>query len=80
MDHWVLAKINDNTYKIELPEDYGVSTTFNVADLTPYFGPEESESRMTPFQEGEDDEDIPIICNSDAFVTPDFTQDDASIT
>jgi hypothetical protein len=55
----VLAKINDNAYKIELPEDYGVSTTFNFADLTPYVGPEESESRMTPFQEGEDDEDIP---------------------
>jgi len=39
-------------------DDYGVSTTFNVADLTPYFGLEESESRTTPFQEGEDDEAI----------------------
>ena len=54
----VLAKINDNAYKIELPKDFGVSTTFNVADLTPYFGPEESESRTTPFQQGEDDEAI----------------------
>ena len=39
-------------------DDYGVSTTFNVVDLAPYFGLEESESRMTPFQEGEDDEAI----------------------
>ena len=39
-------------------DDYGVSTTFNVADLTPYFGLEESESGTTPFQEGEDDEAI----------------------
>ena len=54
----VLERINDNAYKIDLPDDYGVSTTFNVADLTPYFGLEESESRMTPFQEGEDDEAI----------------------
>jgi hypothetical protein len=35
---------------------------------------------MTPFQEGEDDKDIPAICSSNAFVTPDLTQDDASIT
>ena len=33
-------------------DDHGVSKTFNVVDLTPYFGLEESESRMTPFQGG----------------------------
>jgi hypothetical protein len=55
----VLARINDNAYKIDLLNDYGVSTTFNVADLAPYFGDEELESRTTPFQEGEDDADIP---------------------
>ena len=32
----VLQRINDNAYKIELPGNYGVQETFNVADLSPY--------------------------------------------
>nr|CAD39981.1 OSJNBa0032B23.3 [Oryza sativa Japonica Group] len=56
----VLQKINDNAYKLELPADFGVSPTFNIADLKPYLGEEdELESRTTQMQEGEDDEDIP---------------------
>ena len=55
----ILAKINDNAYKLELPADFGVSPTFNVADLKPYLGEDdELESRTTQMQEGEDDEDI----------------------
>jgi hypothetical protein len=55
----VLERINDNAYKLELPADFGVSPTFNIADLKPYLGEEgELESRMTQMQEGEDDEDI----------------------
>jgi hypothetical protein len=55
----VLKKINDNAYILDLPAEYGVSSSFNVADLKPYAGEdEELPSRTTSIQEGEDDEDI----------------------
>jgi hypothetical protein len=55
----ILAKINDNAYKLELSLEFGVSPSFNISDLRPYLGEEdEMLSRMTSMQEGEDDEDI----------------------
>jgi hypothetical protein len=55
----ILAKINDNAYKLELPPEFGVSHSFNISDLRPYLGEEdEMSSRTTSMQEGEDDEDI----------------------
>jgi hypothetical protein len=55
----VLEKINENAYKLDLPAYFGVSPTFNIADLKPYLGEEdELESRMTQMQEGQDDVDI----------------------
>jgi len=58
----VLRKINDNAYEIDLPSTYGVSTSFNVSDLSPFFGLEES--RTTLFQGGEDDMSTPTTPSS----------------
>jgi hypothetical protein len=61
----VLEKINDNAYKLDMPINFEVSPTFNIADLKPCFGEEaELESRTTQMQEQEDDEDINTINTS----------------
>jgi hypothetical protein len=46
----VLRKINDNAYEIDLLDTYVVSSSFNVAGLSSFFGLEES--RTTLFQGG----------------------------
>ncbi|GKD78444.1 hypothetical protein Tco_1341065 [Tanacetum coccineum] len=40
----VIAMVNDNAYAIDLPGNSSASTTINVADLQPYYDPNE------PFQ------------------------------
>ena len=32
----VLEKVNDNAYEVDLPGNYGVSSTSNMADFSPY--------------------------------------------
>ena len=34
----VLERINNNVYRLDLPEEYGVSTTFNISNLIPFTG------------------------------------------
>jgi hypothetical protein len=52
-----------------LPPDYtDVNSTFNVKDLLPFV--DEFESRMTPFLEGEVDEDIPTNESSNGSTDP----------
>jgi len=53
----VLERINDNAYKIDIPSGYGVSSSFNIVDLTPFVVGDDSEHlRANAFQEGGNDE------------------------
>jgi hypothetical protein len=49
----VVERINDNAYKLDLPGEYGVSASFNVADLSPFDVGDDL--RTNPSQEGEND-------------------------
>lgn len=49
----VIERINDNAYKLDLPGEYQVSSSFNVADLSPYDVGDDSWTN--PFQGGEND-------------------------
>ena len=53
----VLERINDNAYKIDILGEYGVSSSFNVADLIPFVaGGDSKDLRANVFQEGRNDE------------------------
>ncbi|CAL9015001.1 unnamed protein product, partial [Prunus brigantina] len=54
----ILKRAGQNAYVLELPNDIGVSPTFNVADLQAYYGENETpdfDSRSSPFQPEESD-------------------------
>ena len=57
----VVEKVGPNAYKIDLPGDYGISATFNVADLRPYVDESEAIPSLRPnsSQPGVDDGDHP---------------------
>jgi len=56
----VLERINDNAYKADLLKEYGVSATFNVADLSPFHSDDSQvDLRIKSFQQGEDDGVLP---------------------
>ncbi|KAG0466983.1 hypothetical protein HPP92_018563 [Vanilla planifolia] len=44
----IITKISPNAYTLELPDDYGVSNTFNISDLVAYKEPVEIPSE--PFE------------------------------
>ena len=57
----ILEQVGPNAYKVDFPRDYGISATFNVADLRAYVDENEdlSSLRSNSLQPGEDDGDHP---------------------
>ena len=54
----MLKRINDSSHKVRLLRQCGVSTTFNVGDLSPYLDYVPLENlRSNSLQQGEDDRD-----------------------
>jgi hypothetical protein len=49
----IIEMINDNAYKVDLPDEYGVSATFNVYDLSSFDVGDDS--RLNPSEEQGDD-------------------------
>lgn len=45
----VMERVNDNTYKLDLPGEYGVSATFNVSDFTRFLVENELDLGTNPF-------------------------------
>ncbi|XP_040966211.1 uncharacterized protein [Gossypium hirsutum] len=64
----VLERINDNVYKIDLPGEYAVSASFNVADLSPFDVGDDS--RTNRFEEREDDMSSPMKIGAESMELP----------
>ena len=56
----VLAKVNDNAYQLDLPGEYGINPTFNVADLLPFDIGDDLDLRANPSQVEGTDERPPL--------------------
>jgi hypothetical protein len=62
----VLARINNNAYKLDLPGEYNISDTFNVSDLSPFDVGDDS--RMNLFEERGNDENQQASLNDQLHV------------
>ena len=60
-----MESINNNPYRLDLPEEYRVSNTCNITNLVPFAGVADSDDegstdlRTNPLQEGGDDAILP---------------------
>ena len=67
----VLARYNNNAYKIDIPRDkYSVSDIFNIKDLSPYHGDEDFDLRTDLPQGRGDDAEHPKVIPMDLPTSP----------
>ena len=67
----VLARYNNNAYKIDIPRDkYSVSEIFNVKDLSPYNGDEDFDPTSDLPQGRGDDAEHPKVIPMDLPTSP----------
>ena len=67
----VLARYNNNAYKIDIPRDkYSMSDIFNIKDLSPYHGDEDFDPRSDLSQGGGDDAEHPSLIPMDVPTSP----------
>lgn len=67
----VLEQINDNSYRLEFPSEFNITTTFIVADLSRFNVGENSALRSNLFQEEGNDGSLPTLHQQNATETPD---------
>ncbi|XP_071933757.1 uncharacterized protein [Coffea arabica] len=66
----VMEKINDNAYKLDLPGEYGVYATFNVADLSPFYADDELDLGTNRLQEEGIDDGAPRVNGDQVIQVP----------
>ena len=64
----VLERINDNAYKLDFSDEYNVSATFNITDLSFFYA--DDDFRINPFQDEGNDEGTTNKWNKDLIQVP----------
>ena len=68
----ILKKISDNAYVIDLPQEFNMSSTFNVADLRKFYPPEDEDPQLRTIdsQVGPPDADQAVISHGVELIRP----------
>ena len=59
-----MERINNNAYRLDLPKEYGVSTTFKISDLIPFTSGADIEEDLTDLRSN------PLLVEGDEAILP----------